>query len=129
MLYIAGKSTPKDKFLLQSLTKVYGIGLKRAKEICKKGGFNYDCRHSDLNASQIKYVENIAEKLPALLEADLRRYESLQVSHFCKIGSYKGLRHKKGLPVRGQRTHSNGKKRPFLAESLEKKENVQKKKK
>nr|YP_011008403.1 ribosomal protein S13 [Syringoderma abyssicola]WBP70374.1 ribosomal protein S13 [Syringoderma abyssicola] len=114
MSYIIGTPLPKDKVLVYSLAHIYGIGLYQAKIICKKAGFGLDSRGKDLTPQQAKTIENIAEALPLVLGQDLRRFQKDKICHLCNISSYRGFRHRKGLPVRGQRTHTNAKRRPIV---------------
>nr|YP_009672644.1 ribosomal protein S13 [Dictyopteris divaricata]QDB64129.1 ribosomal protein S13 [Dictyopteris divaricata] len=111
MSYIVGTSLPKDKNLAYSLCRIYGLGFYQSKIICDRGGFGTDCLPNDLNPNQIKDLSKLVESMPVLLGQDLRRFNSNRVKHLVGIASYRGLRHRKGLPVRGQRTHTNAKKR------------------
>ena len=114
MPYIIGTPIPEDKVLVQSLCGVYGLGLSQSKILCKKAGFGSDCRGSDITFLKGKILENLAEATSLPLGSDLRRFQNDRIRRLCSISTYRGLRHKKGLPVRGQRTHTNAKKRPSL---------------
>nr|YP_011008367.1 ribosomal protein S13 [Sporochnus bolleanus]WBP70338.1 ribosomal protein S13 [Sporochnus bolleanus] len=114
MPFIVGTSIPEDKVLVQSVACVYGIGLSQSKILCKRAGFGLDSRGKDVTFSQGKDLENLVEATPLPLGPDLYRFQDDNIRHLCVISSYRGLRHRKGLPVRGQRTHTNAKKRPPL---------------
>lgn len=114
MPYIVGTSIPEDKVLVQSVSNIYGLGLSQSKNLCKKAGFGSDSRGSHVSFAKSKFLENLAEATPLLLGADLRRFQNDNIKRLSAISTYRGLRHRKGLPVRGQRTHTNAKKRPIL---------------
>jgi len=114
MPFIIGTSIPEDKVLVQSVAQIYGIGLYQSKILCKKGGFGSDSRGSDVTFSKGKILEKLAEATALPLGPDLRRFKNDKIRRLCIISAYRGLRHRKGLPVRGQRTHTNAKKRPLL---------------
>ena len=111
MARIAGVDLPKEKRVEIGLTYVYGIGRKTANDILAKAGVNPDTRVKDLTeAEEIKLREVIDEK-GILVEGDLRREVALNIKRLVEIGSYRGLRHRRGLPVRGQRTKTNARTR------------------
>lgn len=114
MPFIIGTSIPEEKVLVQSVALIYGIGLSQSKILCKKAGFGSDSRGSDVTFSKGLRLENLAEAIPLPLGPDLRRFQNDKIRRLCTISAYRGLRHRKGLPVRGQRTHTNAKKRPSL---------------
>lgn len=114
MSFIVGTPLPKDLILIYSFSHIYGIGLYHSKITCKKAGFGLDSRGKDISYNQAKILEKIAENLPLALGQDLRRFEKERIYRLCDILSYRGLRHRKGLPVRGQRTHTNSKRRSTL---------------
>nr|YP_009684016.1 ribosomal protein S13 [Lessonia spicata]QDP13840.1 ribosomal protein S13 [Lessonia spicata]QWK44649.1 ribosomal protein S13 [Lessonia spicata] len=114
MPFIIGTSIPEDKVLVQSVSHIYGIGLSQSKILCKKAGFGSDSRGSNVTFVKGKNLENLAEDTPLPLGADLRRFKNDKIRRLCALSTYRGLRHKKGLPVRGQRTHTNAKKRLIL---------------
>nr|QWK45070.1 ribosomal protein S13 [Thalassiophyllum clathrus] len=114
MPFIIGTSIPEDKVLVQSVAHIYGIGLSQSKILCKKAGFGSDSRGSHVTFSKGKNLENLAEATPLPLGADLRRFKNDKIRRLCILSTYRGFRHRKGLPVRGQRTHTNAKKRPSL---------------
>ena len=114
MPYIIGTSIPEDKVLVQSVAHIYGLGLNQSKNLCKKAGFGSDSRGSHVIFSKGKLLESLAEEISLPLGADLRRFQNDKIRRLCVLSTYRGSRHRKGLPVRGQRTHTNSKKRPSL---------------
>jgi small subunit ribosomal protein S13 len=107
---ISGVDLPREKRVEIGLTYIYGIGLTTAKKILAETGVNQDTRVKDLTEEEtIRLRENIDKNLK--IEGDLRREVSQNVKRLMEIGSYRGLRHRKGLPVRGQRTHTNARTR------------------
>jgi len=114
MPYIIGTSIPEDKILVQSVTHIYGIGLTQSIKFCKKAGFGSDSRGSDVSFSKGQILKELAEASSLPLGADLRRFQNNKIRRLCVLSTYRGSRHRKGLPVRGQRTHTNAKKRPFF---------------
>ena len=110
MARIAGVDLPNNKRVEIGLTYIYGIGLTTAKKIIKETGINPDVRVKDLSESDVaKLREYIEHNLQ--VEGDLRREVALNIKHMMEIGSYKGIRHRKGLPVRGQSTKQNARTR------------------
>ena len=110
MARISGVDLPKNKRMEVALTYIYGIGQTRAKQILKNANVSPDTRTDDLADSEISAIRNIIDK-DHKVEGDLRRDVSMSVKRLMDIGSYRGLRHRKGLPVRGQRTHTNSRTR------------------
>jgi small subunit ribosomal protein S13 len=107
---ILGVDLPREKRVEVGLTYIYGIGLSRAKKICAETGVNPDTRVRDLTEEEVvKLRDNIDANY--LVEGDLRRETSQNIKRLMEIGCYRGLRHRKGLPVRGQRTHTNARTR------------------
>jgi len=107
---IAGVDLPREKRVEIGLTYIYGIGLTTATQILTETGVNPDTRVRDLTEEEtVKLREYIDKNLK--IEGDLRREVSQNVKRLMEIGSYRGLRHRKGLPVRGQRTHTNARTR------------------
>lgn len=106
---IAGIDIPQNKRVVVSLTYIYGIGLPRAQEILKKVNVSEDIRVKDLTDEQVNLIR--AEVGHYKLEGDLRREEALNIKRLMEIGSYRGIRHRRGLPVRGQRTKTNARTR------------------
>ena len=110
MARIAGVDLPKDKRIEIALTYVYGIGRTTATKILEKTGINPDIRVKDLtDEDEAKIRDIIDEKY--LVEGDLRRQTALDIKRLTEIGCYRGLRHRKGLPVRGQRSKTNARTR------------------
>ena len=110
MARIAGVDLPKDKRVEIGLTYVYGIGRTSAKKILDETGINPDTRVKDLTeAEEAKLRECIDKEF--VVEGDLRRQNALDIKRLMEIGSYRGNRHRKGLPVRGQRTKTNARTR------------------
>jgi small subunit ribosomal protein S13 len=107
---ISGVDLPKNKRMEVALTYIYGIGQTRSKQILKNAGVSPDTRTDDLADSEISAIRNIIDK-DHRVEGDLRRDISISIKRLMDIGAYRGLRHRKGLPVRGQRTHTNGRTR------------------
>ena len=110
MARIAGVDLPKDKRIEIGLTYVYGIGRTSATKILEETGINPDTRVKDLTEEdEAKLREIIDEKY--IVEGDLRRANALDIKRLIEIGCYRGQRHRRGLPVRGQRTHTNARTR------------------
>jgi small subunit ribosomal protein S13 len=107
---ISGVDLPKNKRMEVALTYIYGIGQTKAKQILKNASVSPDTRTDDLADSEISAIRNIIDK-DHRVEGDLRRDVSMSIKRLMDIGAYRGLRHRKGLPVRGQRTHTNGRTR------------------
>ena len=109
MARLAGVDLPREKRVEIGLTYIYGIGLSRSQEILKKAGINPDIRVKDLTDEQVQLIRNAMEG--HTLEGDLRREVALNIKRLTEIGCYRGLRHRRGLPVRGQRTKTNARTR------------------
>lgn len=110
MARIAGVDLPRDKRVEIGLTYIYGIGLTRSKEILTKTGVNPDTRVKDLTDTDVASLRDAVES-DYQVEGDLRRLESMNIKRLMDIGSYRGRRHRAGLPVRGQRTRTNSRTR------------------
>ena len=109
MARIKGIDIPNDKRIEISLTYIYGIGPTRSKKILEATGISPDLRTDDLTDEDIKLLRN--ELSNYHIEGDLRREVSLHIKRLQEIGSYRGMRHKRGLPCRGQRTKTNARTR------------------
>ncbi len=109
MARIAGVDLPRDKRVEIGLTYIYGIGLTLSKKILKDTGINPDVRVKDLTEDDVAKIRNALDEYK--VEGDLRREESLNIKRLVEIGSYRGKRHRAGLPVRGQRTKTNARTR------------------
>ena len=109
MARIAGVDLPKEKRVEIGLTYIYGIGLKSSQKILKEAGVNPDTRVKDLTADQEQAIRKAMADYT--VEGDLRREVALNIKQLVEMGCYRGLRHKRGLPVRGQRTKTNARTR------------------
>ncbi len=109
MARLAGVDIPKDKRLEVSLTYIYGVGRVKAKQVCKEADIEPGLRTHKLNDAQVVRLRKILENLK--VEGDLRREVSLDIKRHMDLGTYRGLRHKRGLPVRGQSTRQNARTR------------------
>ncbi len=103
---IAGIDIPRDKRAVIALTYVYGIGKSVSSEILKRANISEDTRIKDMTEDEVTRIRSIIDE-NFEVEGDLRRDISMNIKRLMDIGSYRGLRHRKGLPVRGQRTHTN----------------------
>ena len=110
MARIASVDLPRDKRVEIALTYIYGIGLTLSQEIIKTTGINPDTRVRDLTEEEVAKIREAIDK-GYKVEGDLRREESLNIKRRIEIGSYRGRRHRQGLPVRGQRTKTNARTR------------------
>ncbi len=110
MARISGVDLPKDKRIEIGLTYVYGIGQKRARDILAATGINPDTRVKDLTEVEEALLRECIDK-NYVVEGDLRRQVALDIKRLTEIGCYRGLRHRKGLPVRGQRSKTNARTR------------------
>ncbi|MBY0383900.1 30S ribosomal protein S13 [bacterium] len=110
MARISGIDIPKNKRVEVSLTYIYGIGRKRAKDICEAMKFSPTKRTHELNDEEIAKIRDMIQS-QFKIEGDLRREISMAIKRLMDLGTYRGTRHKKGLPVRGQRTKSNSRTR------------------
>jgi small subunit ribosomal protein S13 len=110
MARIAGVDLPRDKRVEIGLTYIYGIGLKTSQNILKQTGINPDTRIKDLTEDEINKLRIIIDQ-QCVVEGDLRRDVQLNIKRLMEIGCYRGLRHRKGLPVRGQKTKTNARTR------------------
>ncbi len=110
MARIAGIDLPRDKRVEAGLTYIYGIGPNIAKKILKETGVNPDIRVKDLSEDDVAKLRDYIDK-NLTVEGDLRRNVALNIKRLVEIGCYRGVRHRKGLPVRGQRTKTNARTR------------------
>ena len=109
MARIAGINLPNHKHIWIALTSVYGIGDTRAKFICEKVGIETTKKVKDLEEKELESIRQFIDEYS--LEGDLRRENSINVKRLMDIGSYRGIRHRKGLPLRGQKTKNNSRTR------------------
>lgn len=110
MARISGVDLPRDKRVEIGLTYLYGIGLSRSHEILSETGVNPDTRVRDLSDEDVAKLRACIEN-NYQIEGDLRRWEAMNIKRLADIGTYRGRRHRQGLPVRGQRTRTNGRTR------------------
>ena len=110
MARIAGIDLPREKRIEIGLTYIFGIGRKSAKDILAMAGVNPDTRVKDLSEDQEAALRDVIDK-HFTIEGDLRREVALNIKRLTEIGCYRGLRHRRGLPVRGQRTKTNARTR------------------
>ena len=110
MARIAGVDLPPAKRVVISLQYIYGIGNKTAQDIVTKAGIDLATRTKDLTEEQTRAIREIIET-DYKVEGDLRREVTMNIKRLMDLGCYRGLRHRKGLPVRGQRTHTNARTR------------------
>ena len=111
MARIAGVNIPKEKRFVIALTYIYGIGKTTANKICKKLKIALELRTHQISEDKLAEVRALLEKERAVLEGDLRRKVTSDIKRLIDIGCYRGIRHVKKLPVRGQRTHTNARTR------------------
>ncbi|WP_067842413.1 30S ribosomal protein S13 [Amphibacillus sediminis] len=109
MARIAGIDVPREKRVVISLTYIYGIGKPTAQEILKEAGVSEDTRVRDLTEDELSRIRTAVGQYT--IEGDLRREVSLNIKRLIEIGSYRGIRHRRGLPVRGQKTKNNARTR------------------
>lgn len=109
MARIAGIDIPQNKRVVVALTYIYGIGRSRAEDILKASKVSEEIRAKDLSDDQVNAIRKEVEKFR--VEGDLRRESSLNIKRLMEIGAYRGIRHRRGLPTRGQRTRTNARTR------------------
>ncbi|MBC8288124.1 MAG: 30S ribosomal protein S13 [Nitrospinae bacterium] len=110
MARIAGIDIPKDKQAIIALTYIYGVGSTSSRSILKKAQVGEEVRMKDLTEEEVTRIRSVIDK-EYEVEGDLRRSVTMNIKRLMDIGAYRGLRHRKGLPVRGQRTHTNARTR------------------
>ncbi len=110
MARIAGVDLPRDKRIEIGLTYIYGIGLSRSQDILAETGVNPDTRVKDLSDADVAALRSVVQN-NYQVEGDLRRFEAMSIKRLMDIGTYRGRRHRMGLPVRGQRTRTNARTR------------------
>jgi len=114
---IAGVNIPTNKRVLIALTYIHGIGNAKAKEICEKVGIPADRRVNQLADSEVIQIREAIDR-DYMVEGDLRREVAMNIKRLMDLGCYRGLRHRKGLPVHGQRTHTNARTRKGPAKAI-----------
>jgi small subunit ribosomal protein S13 len=110
MARIAGVDLPRNKRVEVALTYIYGVGSTSSREILDKAGVGRSIRTDDLNDEQLSAIRRVIE-MDYKVEGDLRREVQTKIKRLMDLGCYRGLRHRRGLPVRGQRTHTNARTR------------------
>ena len=110
MARIAGVDLPKEKRVEICLTYIYGVGLSTSQKILATTGINPDTRIKDLTEDEVNEIRNYVNK-NLMVEGDLRRDVALNIKRLVEIGCYRGIRHRKGLPLRGQKTKTNARTR------------------
>ena len=110
MARIAGVDLPKEKRVEIGLTYIYGVGLSTSQKILATTGINPDTRIKDLTEDEVNEIRNYVNK-NLMVDGDLRREVALNIKRLVEIGCYRGIRHRKGLPVRGQKTKTNARTR------------------
>ncbi|MEG0773132.1 30S ribosomal protein S13 [Clostridium sp.] len=110
MARIAGVDLPKEKRVEIGLTYIFGIGLPKSHEILEATGVNPDTRIKDLTEDEVNALRDYINK-SILVEGDLRRKVALDIKRLMEVGCYRGIRHRRGLPVRGQKTKTNARTR------------------
>ncbi|MCW0234536.1 MAG: 30S ribosomal protein S13 [Ferrovibrio sp.] len=117
MARIAGVNIPTNKRVEIALTYIYGIGRVKAKEICEKVGLPRERRVNQLTDAEVLQIRETIDR-DYKVEGDLRREIAMDIKRLMDLGCYRGLRHRKGLPVRGQRTHTNARTRKGKAVAI-----------
>ncbi len=117
MARIAGVDLPREKRIEIALQYIFGIGRTTAKVICEKAGVSVVTRTKDLTDDEVRRIRDTIEQ-DVKVEGDLRREVSMNIKRLMDLGCYRGLRHRKGLPVRGQRTHTNARTRKGPAKPI-----------
>ena len=117
MARIAGINIPTNKRVEIALTYIHGIGLSSSKKICELANIKDETRVNNLTEGELSKIRDILDK-DYLVEGDLRRKISLDVKRYLDLGCLRGLRHRKNLPVRGQRTHTNARTRKGPAKAI-----------
>ena len=111
MARIAGVDLPREKRVEIGLTNVYGIGHATAVKVLAKAGVNPDTRVRDLTDEEVSKIREAIDDTHTVVEGDLRREIALNIKRLMEVGCYRGIRHRKGLPVRGQKTKTNARTR------------------
>ena len=123
MARIAGVNIPTGKRVIIALTYIFGIGRTKASEICVKIGIPLERRVNDLTDEEVRQIRETIDQ-DYQVEGDLRRETAMNIKRLMDLGSYRGLRHRRGLPVRGQRTHTNARTRKGPARAIAGKKKV-----
>ena len=123
MARIAGTDLPRNKRMEVALTYIFGIGRSSAKKICEDTKIDLNKKTDELTENEVQKLREIIEK-SFKVEGDLRRDVSLSIKRLTDLGAYRGIRHRKGLPVNGQRTHSNARTRKGPAVAIAGKKSI-----
>ena len=123
MARIAGVNIPTNKRVGISLTYIHGIGPAKAREICEKCSISLESRVQDLTDHEVSGIREVIDR-DHVVEGDLRREFAMNIKRLMDLGCYRGVRHRKGLPVRGQRTHTNARSRKGPARPIAGKKKV-----
>lgn len=116
MARIAGINVPPNKHTVISLTSIYGIGRNRAYDICRAANISPTRKVKDLSEAELDAIRSQVGKY--MIEGDLRREIAMNIKRLMDLGAYRGVRHRRGLPVRGQRTHTNARTRKGKRKAL-----------
>ena len=111
MARVAGVDLPRNKRMEVALTYLYGIGKAKAREVLAAAGIALDKRSDDLDDNESRRIREVIEQMQLKVEGDLRREVAMNIKRLMDLGCYRGLRHRRSLPVRGQRTHTNARTR------------------
>ena len=117
MARIAGINLPTNKRVLIALTYIHGIGMVTSKNICDSAGVNVSTRVNELSEKEVASIRQHIDG-NVVVEGDLRRERTINIKRLMDLGCYRGLRHRRGLPVRGQRTHTNARTRKGPAKAI-----------
>lgn len=117
MARIAGVNIPTNKRVEIALTYIHGIGSKSAKDICEHVKIPFERRVNELSDAEVIQIREVIDR-DHMVEGDLRREISMNIKRLMDLGCYRGLRHRRGLPVRGQRTHTNARTRKGPAKAI-----------
>lgn len=117
MARIAGVNIPTQKRIVIALTYIYGIGITTAEKICREAGIDVSARVHSLTEDEVARIRKVIDETYQV-EGDLRRVVSMNIKRLVDLGCYRGLRHRKSLPVRGQRTHTNARTRKGKAVAI-----------
>ena len=117
MARIAGVNIPANKRVEVALTYIHGLGARKAREICEKVGIPAPKRVNELSDAEVIRIREVIDR-GYMVEGDLRRETSMNIKRLMDLGCYRGLRHRRGLPVRGQRTHTNARTRKGPAKPI-----------
>ncbi len=123
MARIAGVDLPKNKRMEIALTYIFGIGRSTAKKVLNEAGIDLNKKSDEISGDEVNHIRKAIDKY-AKVEGDLRREVNLNIKRLTDLGSYRGIRHRKGLPVRGQRTSSNARTRKGPAVAIAGKKSI-----